>query len=908
LQQAEVARGQAEVKAQEERRRRRVTLALAGAVVGLVLGGSATGWWYLEQAAQQQRRLGEAQKGIEASLSEASKLREAGLQQVDNPAAWGVTLAAARTALEHARTLLSQEPDLAETALAQQARQAQAQLEADQKDWQLLAVYDQVRLEQSQWDRQRRRFKKADSYPRLAQALADYGLAIGGLEPGQAVERLRQRPPAVQKQLLALLEECRARAPAEATRATQWLAAVLALEADLGLAEFRKAVAQRAWAQVARLVGQMDVSRYHPAVLVGLAITLPEKAGASAVLLLRRAQQQYPGDFWVNYLLGVALSRSILPSAADRPAREELPVLSEAVGFYRVAVGLRPGSAPAHNDLGVALDKLGDLAGATACFQKALQLDPKLPQAHHNLGNVLLEQGDLAGAIARYRKAIELDPEDAQAHNNLGHALSEKGDLAGAIPCFQKALNLAPTNAKTHHNLGLALHRQGDLKGAITCYRQALELNPRLAETHNNLGNALKRHGNLKGAIECYWKAVDLDPKYAPGHTNLGLALGELGDQKGAEEHFQKALALDPRNAPAQWGLGIGRAGQGDLNGAIGHFRKALEIDPRYAPAHAALGRALAEQGDPKGAMASYTRALELAPKDVQAHDGLGLVLMEQGDLKGAIEHFHKAVELAPKEAPPRYHLGGALRRQGDLNGAIACYQKLLDLDPKNAEAQCNLGQALRKQGHFAKALEALKRGHQLGSQRPGWPYPSARWVEDCQRLLALDTRLPAILKGEDQPADADEQLALAEVCRCKKRFAAAARFYAAAFAAQPKFAENVRAWVRYNAACAAALASCGEGRDADTLEAKERAGLRGQALDWLRADLVAWSRQLADADARTRKAAQQILQHWQKDPDLASVRGKEALAKLPEAERAAWQQLWAEVETLLKKTHEGTK
>jgi hypothetical protein len=43
-------------------------------------------------------------------------------------------------------------------------------------------------------------------------------------------------------------------------------------------------------------------------------------------------------------------------------------------------------------------------------------------------------------------------------------------------------------------------------------------------------------------------------------------------------------------------------------------------------------------------------------------------------------------------------------------------------------------------------------------------------------------------------------------------------------------------------------------------------------------------------------------LQHWQKDADLAGLRGKEALAKLPEAERAAWEQFWTDVEKLLKK------
>jgi hypothetical protein len=43
-------------------------------------------------------------------------------------------------------------------------------------------------------------------------------------------------------------------------------------------------------------------------------------------------------------------------------------------------------------------------------------------------------------------------------------------------------------------------------------------------------------------------------------------------------------------------------------------------------------------------------------------------------------------------------------------------------------------------------------------------------------------------------------------------------------------------------------------------------------------------------------------MRHWLKDVDFQGVRGKEALSKLPEAERAAWQQLWAEVAALLKK------
>jgi tetratricopeptide (TPR) repeat protein len=384
---------------------------------------------------------------------------------VDNPSAWGSTLAAARTALEHARTLLSQEPELAETALAQQTRKAQAQLAADVKDWQLLAVFDQVRLEQSQIDAPRQRFKFAETYPRLQKALTEYGLAIGGVEVKEAAARLRQCPEAVQAHLRAVLEECLARVRKGQVGPRQWLEAVLAVDADPWLKQFRQAVAKEAWAELEKLAGQAELSRSHPAVLDGLAASLPEEAGASAAVLLRRTQQQYPGDFWVNFTLANALYGSIIPSGARRPARaEELAVVNEALAFYRVAVGLRPGNAPAHTNLGLALRAQGDLKGAMACWRKALTLDPKDAKAHTCLGTALQAQGDVKGAIACYKQALELDPKYPHAHYNLGTVLEVQGDVKGAIACYTKALTLDPKDTDTHTNLGVALQAQGDVK------------------------------------------------------------------------------------------------------------------------------------------------------------------------------------------------------------------------------------------------------------------------------------------------------------------------------------------------------------------------------------------------------------------------------------------------------------
>src|SRR5262249_47368587 len=142
------------------------------------------------------------------------------------------------------------------------------------------------------------------------------------------------------------------------------------------------------------------------------------------------------------------------------------------------------------------------------------------------------------------------------------------------------------------------------------------------------------------------------------------------------------------------------------------------------------------------------------------------------------------------------------------------------------------------------------------------------------------------------------------QLCRlaCKKQNLAAMRFYCAAFAEESKLSDDLDLGHRYNAACTAALAGCGQGADADKLDAKERARLRQQALDWLRADLKAYRQQLEKSAGKTGPVIAQRMEHSLQDPDFDGVRSENAVAKLPEKERETWRQLWADVAELLAK------
>jgi hypothetical protein len=169
---------------------------------------------------------------------------------------------------------------------------------------------------------------------------------------------------------------------------------------------------------------------------------------------------------------------------------------------------------------------------------------------------------------------------------------------------------------------------------------------------------------------------------------------------------------------------------------------------------------------------------------------------------------------------------------------------------------------------------------------------------------VELDGKLAAIQEGKEKAASDGERLALAQLCLLpsRMRYASASRFYAEAFAHDAKLADDMQAQHRYNAACSAALAGCGQGRDASELDDKERARLRRKAVLWLRADLAHWTKQVQSAKPSDRTVVRQTLQHWQDDSDLAGLREMAALQKLPADERELCQKLWADVADLLKK------
>jgi serine/threonine protein kinase/tetratricopeptide (TPR) repeat protein len=512
------------------------------------------------------------------------------------------------------------------------------------------------------------------------------------------------------------------------------------------------------------------------------------------------------------------------------------------------------------------------------------------------LAAALLETGERSQAVKVMRGAQDDRPNDFWINHNLGAYLAlshETTDVTAAVGYLRAAVALRPDSPGVYYNLSRAFMLNKDATSAIAACKRAIALKPDYADAHASLGAALQHKGDLPGAIAAYRKAIELGGETAEAVGNLGLALHDSGDQASAIATCKKAIALNPNYAEPYNYLGASLAATGKIDEAIASYRKAIDLKPELADAHSNLGSALHDKGDVRGAIAEYKKAVAINPDFAMAHANLGDALLAMGDAEGAVAACKKAIALKPDFAMAHYNLGCASGNTGDLIGAIAAFRKTIAIDLNYADAHCNLASALQRQGKFGEALEEMRRGHEIGVKKPGWNYPSREWVRQYERFADLDRKLPSFVSGKTAPASARERTELASVCSRKKLNRAAVRFYEGAFSAQA----DLLTANRYNAACAAAMAGCGQGEDAAEPDS-ERQRLRGLALGWLRDEISSWIKGFE----KTPETLERALRFCRRDPNFAGVREPEQLIELPPKEQQEWRRLWKEVEKHLQR------
>jgi serine/threonine-protein kinase len=541
-----------------------------------------------------------------------------------------------------------------------------------------------------------------------------------------------------------------------------------------------------------------------------------------------------------------------------------------------------------------------------------------------------------AESVPFFKRVQHEHPADFWANLILGRAMVQRSPQE-ATSYYRAALASRPGMAVGYCAVGDALRLQNALGEAIDYYKKALRLDAGYSRAQSGLGLAFQGQDHLDEAIACYRTAVHLDPDFCWAHYNLGHALRIKGRPDEASHHYQQVIRIDPRNHEVHHDLARVLVPQGRGREVLAGWRRALDADPPDYAVWAGYGELCLFLGlgdDYRRARRDLLARFRAATSPAVAEPvGRGCLLLpgtedELREAAGLIEVAVRARSSTPPWIYPYYLFARGLAeyRQGRLASAISVMDgeasKVMGPAPGliRAMAQHRQGQTQQARRTLARAVVAFDWGTTQADFRDVWLLHTLR--REAEALILPDQA--AIRRGEYQPLDNEERLALVGVCESQGLYRAAARIYADAFAADPNLPEGLtkgfRSWVaqadqpvgrieelatecRYPAARCAALAGCGLGNDETKLDEAERRRWRVRAREWLHTDLAVWARTLDGGSRAARVLVRNKLTHWLADPGLTGVRDVGTLEKLSVQERDQWLALWKEVDAVLERT-----
>jgi len=138
-----------------------------------------------------------------------------------------------------------------------------------------------------------------------------------------------------------------------------------------------------------------------------------------------------------------------------------------------------------------------------AQFQKALEIKPDYTEAHNNLGCAFLRKGQVNEAMAQFQKALEIQPRNSEVQNNLAWMLATAPNASlrngvKAVGLAQRANQLSGGQVPVFiGTLAAAYAEAGRFSEAVTTAQKALQL----VESHTNAASVVNA---LRTQIKCY--------------------------------------------------------------------------------------------------------------------------------------------------------------------------------------------------------------------------------------------------------------------------------------------------------------------------------------------------------------------------------------------------------------------
>jgi tetratricopeptide (TPR) repeat protein len=221
----------------------------------------------------------------------------------------------------------------------------------------------------------------------------------------------------------------------------------------------------------------------------------------------------------------------------------------QAVLYLEKAQAAKPQDAEAHNNLGVALYKLGKSDDAIACYQQAIKIKPDYRDALNNLGNIFYERGQsfhaqekTSEAILNYEQALRYTPDNLDILTRLAELQRNAGKIEEACEFYKRIVGLRPDDVNLRVNFGTLLHDAARSEDAMEQYDHILRLQPNSLDALVSRGSLLMELDRIDEAKASYDEALRLAPISPDAKWGKALALLTLGNYREGWQLYESGF------------------------------------------------------------------------------------------------------------------------------------------------------------------------------------------------------------------------------------------------------------------------------------------------------------------------------------------------------------------------------
>jgi tetratricopeptide (TPR) repeat protein len=216
---------------------------------------------------------------------------------------------------------------------------------------------------------------------------------------------------------------------------------------------------------------------------------------------------------------------------------------------------------------------------------------------------------------------------------------------------------------------------------------------------------------DLKKALRAFQRTVEFEPHNPINHCNLAGVLSEMGDFQASNEILMHILNdLDPNMAECQFYLANNYANMGQYDVAEEYVIKYLDADPdgEYAEDAEEMLDVLVDEFGCGKAYEKWEQSKQEQESALAKRDGRHL--LEQGQFEAAVEWLESIVANEPDNTAAHNNLSLAYYYTGSHLKAIEMAESVLARQPDNIHALCNLAVFVKQAGSRDKLHQCVRK------------------------------------------------------------------------------------------------------------------------------------------------------------------------------------------------------